>query len=379
MAKYRLGDIAPISQGTVPECDKYWLLNLDVVESNTGKVLEYVYVDPPQIGASTVSFDCSNVLYSKLRPYLNKVVLPDRAGYATSEMLPLKPDEKIVTREYLTYFLRSPHFVGYINGKTSGAKMPRANTADLKDVEMECPSIETQNSITAQFQAIESIISKRNQQLASLDDLIKARFVEMFGTIHDNKFGYEIRTIQDVCEPIKDGTHQTPEYTEDTENGFKFLSSKDVTSGKIDWDHLKYIPDHLHEALYARIAPRKGDLLLAKNGTTGIAAIVDRDEVFDIYVSLALLRPNGVDSTYLWGAVNAQETKEQFDASLKGIGVPNLHLGEIKKTKIIVPPIGKQLEFSVFVEQVDKTKSAVQKALDEAQTLFDSLMQQYFK
>ena len=154
MAKYRLGDIAPISQGTVPECDKYWLLNLDVVESNSGKVLEYVYVDLSQIGASTVSFDRSNVLYSKLRPYLNKVVLPDRAGYATSEMLPLKPDEKIVTREYLTYFLRSPHFVGYINGKTSGAKMPRANTAGLKDVEIECPSLEIQNNITTQFQAI---------------------------------------------------------------------------------------------------------------------------------------------------------------------------------------------------------------------------------
>ena len=134
----------------------------------------------------------------------------------------------------------------------------------------------------------------------------------------------------------------------------------------------------MHDELYSRIAPRKGDLLLAKNGTTGIAAIVDTDDIFDIYVSLALLRPVSINSTYLWGAVNSKETKEQFDTSLKGVGVPNLHLGEIKKTKIIVPPLEKQEVFSAFVAQVDKSKAAVRRSLDENQKLFDSLMQQYF-
>ena len=200
----------------------------------------------------------------------------------------------------------------------------------------------------------------------------------MFGTIDNNPFGFPIVCLQDVCEQIKDGTHQTPEYTEDTINGFKFLSSKDVTSGKIDWHHLKYIPKALHEELYARIAPRKGDILLAKNGTTGIAAIVDTDDVFDIYVSLALLRPISVHPVYLWAAINSVETKRQFDASLKGIGVPNLHLGEIKKAKVLMPPKEMQNKFASFVSQVDKSKVAVQKALDEAQVLFDSLMQQYF-
>ena len=172
MAKYRLGDIAPVCQGMVADSNQCWLLNLDVVESNTGKILEYVYVDHSQIGASTVSFDKMNVLYSKLRPYLNKVVLPDRAGYATSEMLPLRPNEQVITREYLTYFLRSPHFVKYINGKTSGAKMPRANIADLKAVEIECPSIMAQNRITTQFDLITRVIEKRQKELSTFDNLI---------------------------------------------------------------------------------------------------------------------------------------------------------------------------------------------------------------
>lgn len=378
MAKYKLGDIAPIQQGSVPESESYWLLNLDMVESNTGHIYERLYVPFDKIGTSTIAFDTNNVLYSKLRPYLNKVVIPDCPGYATSEMLPLKPNKNYITREYLTYFLRSPKFVAYINEKTSGAKMPRANSSDLKSVEIECPTLENQRHITSEFDRIISIVRLRQQQLQKLDELVKARFIELFGTIHDNRFGFGVVTLQDVSAPIKDGTHQTPTYTTDVENGYKFLSSKDVTTGKVDWSHLKYIPEELHRELYARISPRRGDILRAKNGTTGIAAIVDRDEVFDIYVSLALIRPHGVDPTYLWAAINAAETKQQFDASLKGIGVPNLHLGEIKKARIILPPMELQEQFATFVEQTDKSKVAVQKALDEAQLLFDSLMQKYF-
>ena len=114
MAKYKLGDIAPIKQGVAPDEFPCWLLNLDMVESNTGRIIEYLYAQRDEIGSSTVAFDTNNVLYSKLRPYLNKVVLPDRSGYATSEMLPLMPDKAKITREYLTCFLRSPRFVGYI-------------------------------------------------------------------------------------------------------------------------------------------------------------------------------------------------------------------------------------------------------------------------
>ncbi len=276
--------------------------------------------------------------------------------------------------DYLCYALMFYDTSGLVNGATR----QKLTQAAMRQMTIPLNSIEDQRMIVRKIKAVEQIKKHRKEQIDALDDLIKARFVEMFGTIRNNVYNYDIKTIQDVCEQIKDGTHQTPRYTEDTINGFKFLSSKDVTTGKIDWTKIKYIPEDLHNELYSRIAPKKGDLLLAKNGTTGVAAIVDVDEVFDIYVSLALLRPIDVDSVYLWGAVNSTETKEQFDSSLKGIGVPNLHLGEIKKTKIIVPPKDKQLEFATFVVQVDKSKVAVQKALDEAQLLFDSLMQKYF-
>jgi len=144
--------------------------------------------------------------------------------------------------------------------------------------------------------------------------------------------------LEDVCGIITDGTHQTPVYCE-MSKGYPFLSSKNVTTGKIDWENIKYIPKELHDELYKRLAPRLDDILLAKNGTTGIAALVDRECIFDIYVSLALLRPSqSVVPSYLLCAINSPFAKRQFDASLKGIGVPNLHLKEIRNTIIPLPP-----------------------------------------
>lgn len=152
MKEYTLEDIAPIKQGECPKNDHIWLLNLDMIESDTGDIVGYEYVDFDKIGNSTVSFDTTNVLYSKLRPYLNKVVIPNRPGYATSEIVVLKPNPEIITREYLAYFLRSSHFVKYINSKTTGAKMPRANIKVLKQAKVLCPNLDTQNQIVKTLQ-----------------------------------------------------------------------------------------------------------------------------------------------------------------------------------------------------------------------------------
>ena len=129
-------------------------------------------------------------------------------------------------------------------------------------------------------------------------------------------------------------------------------------SQTIDWTNIKYIPAELHEKLYATIKPQRNDILMSKNGVNyGVAAVNDTDEVFDIYVSLALLRPRDViDPVFLRCVINNPETKRQFDSSIKGIGVPNLHLGEIKKTKILLPPKELQKVFVAFVKQLDKSK-----------------------
>ena len=290
----------------------------------------------------------------------------------------LTPDRSKVSLEFIYWLLKGKN--EELNSKGTGSTFKAISRKVLEETMVPVIDFDKQHEYAEILEKIYSVIQMRKEELSALDDLIKARFVEMFGTLQDNRNGYDIVTIEEVCSMIKDGTHQTPTYTEDTENGYKFLSSKDVMTQKIDWTDIKYIPADLHEKLYATIQPQRNDILMSKNGVNyGVAAINDTDEVFDIYVSLALLRPTEViNPVYFRCVINNPDTKRQFDGSIKGIGVPNLHLGEIKKTKILLPPMELQEEYVLFVHQVDKSKVAVQKALDETQLLFDSLMQQYF-
>ena len=169
-------------------------------------------------------------------------------------------------------------------------------------------------------------------------------------TIGEDEIPFEIPStwkwvrLSDICEiPITDGTHQTPTYSTKDE-GVPFISSKDVTTKVINWNNIKYITKDLHKELYKRIAPQKNDILLAKNGTTGVAALVEDDKVFDIYVTLAVLRPtrNLMYPKYLLNVVNSPVCKEQFDEHLIGIGLPNLHLNVIKEVMIPLPPFEEQ-------------------------------------
>ena len=166
--------------------------------------------------------------------------------------------------------------------------------------------------------------------------------------------GWEWTRLQNISSILTDGTHKTPQYSD---NGYIFLSSKNVTTGKIDWKNVMYIPEELHEELYNRLAPKQGDILLAKNGTTGVAAIVDSDVVFDIYVSLALIRIAGrlINSEYILNVICSSYVQEYFNKSLKGIGVPNLHLEHIRKTLIPIPPYTEQQRITKITERVSKS------------------------
>lgn len=376
MAKYKLGDIAPIQQGIVPKSNTYWLLNLDMVESNTGNILEYLYVPLDNIGVSTISFDMNNILYSKLRPYLNKVVIPDRPGYATSEMLPLKPNKDYITREYLTYFLRSPRFVAYINEKTSGAKMPRANSSDLKSIEIECPSLEKQRHITNEFDRIVSIIRLRQQQLQKLDELVKAWFIELFGDLKSNPNNWNTKTLDELTDLITDGEHATPRRTD---NGIYLLSARNILNHSIRVDDVDYIDQEEYSRIANRITPREGDVLISCSGTVGRCCSVPAGLKFQMVRSVALLRfKESINPVFAEYMITSDYLQEQINSSKTASSQANLFQGKIRALKGYAPPIELQNEFVSFVEQIYKAKAVIQKALDEAQLLFDSLMQQYF-
>lgn len=376
MAKHKLCDIAPIIQGDVPQADQYWLLNLDMVESNTGRIIDYLYCSENDVGNSTVKFDTRNVLYSKLRPYLNKVVLPQKPGYATSEMLPLCPDQSIITREYLTYYLRSPSFVSFIKDKTSGAKMPRANSADLKSYILDCPSINEQQIVTHQLDSLVSIIEKRTLEVQKLDDLIKARFVEMFGDMVINPNDWSKYKLGEVCD-VRDGTHDSPQYYIE---GYPLVTSKNVTAGRIDLTDCNLICEEDYRKINQRSKVDLGDILMPMIGTVGNPVIVNVEPDFAIK-NVALIKFKK-ESLVLNSFVKVVLESDYFDnaviSKIRGGTQKFISLGDIRNLEICLPPLNKQEQFEEFLEQVDKSKSVVQKSLDEAQLLFVSLMQQYF-
>ena len=175
--------------------------------------------------------------------------------------------------------------------------------------------------------------------------------------------------LKSLCSLITDGTHQTPEYSE---SGYVFLSSTNVTSGKIDWSNVKYIPEQLHSELYERLSPQFGDILLAKNGTIGCAAIVDRHDIFDIYVSLALLRPfrSAINEKFLHRIIGAPAIQNFFAGEKKGIGLYNLHLENIRQTPIPLPPLAEQKRIVVQIESLLKCVDEIDK---ESETLEKSI------
>lgn len=379
MAKYKLGDIAPIQQGSVPESESYWLLNLDMVESNTGHIYERLYVPFNKIGTSTIAFDTNNVLYSKLRPYLNKVVIPDCPGYATSEMLPLKPNKNYITREYLTYFLRSPKFVAYINEKTSGAKMPRANSSDLKSVEIECPTLENQRHITSEFDRIISIVRLRQQQLQKLDELVKARFVEMFGDPVQNSLKWVTKSLLEMgyC---KNGVNF---HSGDSGIEIHCLGVGDFKDYSVV-DGTDYLPTiSLSEEPPEESMLQDGDIVFVRsNGNkalVGRCLVVYPHNTPTTYSGFCIryrLTSDEVNTSYLLRVLKADSMRKKMIG--RGANIQNLNQKTLATLNIPIPPMELQEQFAEFVNQTDKSKIAVQKALDEAQLLFDSLMQKYF-
>lgn len=364
--KVRVGDLTKIRTG-----------KLDAnASSETGEYPFFTCSKEP-LKISTYSYDCECVLVTGNGDLNVKYYNGKFDAYQRTYIIEDNSSGKICML-YLYYYMES--YIEELRKQSIGGVIKYIKLGNLTDALIELPSVYEQKAIVEILGKIKNIINKHNKEISNLDELIKARFVEMFGTLSDNENGFDVVIIDDVCSLIKDGTHQTPQYIEDKEEGYKFLSSKDVMSQKIDWSKIKYIPADLHEKLYATLKPQRNDILMSKNGVNyGVAAINDTDEVFDIYVSLALLRPKEmIDPIFFRCVINNPETKRQFDSSIKGVGVPNLHLSEIKKTKIFLPPMKLQKEFVNFVKQVDKSKFEVQKSLEKTQQLYDSLMQKYF-
>ena len=166
----KLGDIMLKGNINIPSSEKYWNLNLDVIEPGTGKIIKKIIVDVDEIGSSTYPFNNNMVLYSKLRPYLNKVVIPDGYGMATTELVPLIPNDKQLKKIFLAELLRSESFVRYANTLSSGARMPRMPMNEFRKFRCIVPSLKLQEDFCNIVKQTDKLKEDMEASLKELED-----------------------------------------------------------------------------------------------------------------------------------------------------------------------------------------------------------------
>lgn len=153
----------------------YWLLNLDIIEKNTGRIINYLYVKADEIGNSVYKIGPGQVLFSKLRPNLNKVVIANHSGFCTSELLPLNPKNGILNSIFLSYLLRLPTCVSIFSGKVAGAKMPRVDLKVFRNFPLILPPISLQNEFAEIIEAIEEQKRLIESSISDLETLLASR------------------------------------------------------------------------------------------------------------------------------------------------------------------------------------------------------------
>ena len=244
--------------------------------------------------------------------------------------------------------------------------------------EIPLPPLATQQKIAAILDAADELKQKDKALVAKYDELTQALFLDMFGDPVTNPKGCKIVELNDITTKITDGVHAKPIYTE---TGIPFISVKDITTGILKFEKCKYISKEAHEKYFKRCNPEYLDILYTKVGATyGRPAIVDVKNEFSLYVSVALLKPKKeiVNPYFLLEVMANPVIKRQADRSIKGIGVPDLHLNMIKKFLLPLPSMEEQLIFADRVKAIEEQKNIAQASALKSEELFNSLLQKAF-
>lgn len=286
-------------------------------------------------------------------------------------------NDGLVIPKYLEMVLRSPKSIEFYRSKLTGTVNRRGHMsdADFLSMDIPLPDRDTQSKILKTMKQTTSVLYSRQQQLAKLDELIKARFVEMFG---DKNYHYEslINLILDgtslsygIVQPGNDGT-----------GDMGVLRPVDIVDGKLTMSSIKYIDRSIGEG-FKKTELDGDELLITVRGTTGITALTDgRFAGMNVTRGIAVIRYNRkkINPLYLNAYFNTDESQRYIQEHTRGATLQQINLSDLRIQRIMLPPLSLQNQFAAFVAEVDKSKVEVQKALDQTQLLFDSLMQQYF-
>lgn len=284
--------------------------------------------------------------------------------------------EKIYN-EYLYFFLKSK--TDYLNSLGRGATFKEISKTIVENIEVPLPDINQQKGIAEKFKKLEELISLRKQQLVKLDELTKARFVEMFGTYPKNENGFPVTVISDVADVSVGVVIKPAQYYVEKEVGVKAFRSLNIGPMYIkDNDWVYFSSDGNAKNRKSKL--HENDLLIVRSGAPGVSCVVTKEYEGCNAIDVIIAHPNlsKVNPWYLCAYTNYPHGKKQIDEGTGGAAQQHFNVGKYSKVKIMIPPLSLQNDFAAFVERVDQQKQAVQQSLEKLKLMKKALMQEYF-
>lgn len=352
--KVKLGDIFEIGSGGTPSKAHPEYYGGEIPWVKTGDLKsKYLYEAEDFItndglkNSSAKMYEPDTVLIAMYGATIGATSILKMFACTNQACAAFRKNDKVIP-EFLYYFLKSRK-ERFIKDGVGGAQ-PNISAGYLKKVEIELPPLEEQQVIVNILDKASSIILGKKYEIQLLDELVKARFVEMFG---DEK--NELIRLGDVCIKITDGTHKTPKYLD---RGITFISAKNIVNGELNFSDVKYISEDEYMEIQKRCQTELNDILLSKSGSLGEPVIVKSEERLGLFESLAIIKydRNKLLPEFLCEQLKTEKIQRQFRTGTKGVAVKHLHLGVIADIGIIVPPIELQNQFADFVRAIDKSK-----------------------
>ena len=334
-----------------------------------------------EIGSSKVTVEEGDVLICKINPRINRVWVVKH----TTEYPLLASSEWIVVRNrnmnpsYLRWYFMSPNFRMLLTSQVTGigGSLTRAQPKLVATYPVPIVEREEQDRVATILELVEGLIQKNSDRLKLLDDLVKSRFVELFGDPGSNPHGYEKVSLSELAD-IKIGPFGSLLHKEDyIEGGHPLLNPSHIIDGKVAPDDKLSISDEKYEELSA-YQLRVGDVVMGRRGEMGRCAVVPHEGFLCGTGSIMIRTKGEVTADYLQKIISFPSFKKTIEDMAVGQTMPNLNVPIVSAFQIIKPPIEVQSKYYTFVAQVDKSKFAIQQSLQELETLKKSLMQQYF-
>ena len=348
---------------------------LDANASSENGVYPFFTCAAEPLKIDSYSYDCECTLVAGNGDLNVKYYNGKFDAYQRTYIIESKDKSKL-TVPYLYYFLES--YIETLRNQSIGGIIKYIKLGNLTNAPIPVLSIEEQNKIVKTLDKAKSIITHRRTQLEKLDLLVKARFVEMFGDCVSNNMNWKVSSLESVCDKIYGGGTPSKSHIEYYENGdIPWVSSKDMKYNIITDSQI-----HINELgvrnSTVKMIPVNSVIMVIRSGILKHTLPIAVNAVpITINQDLKAFIPNNlVLSIFL--AIQFKMLEKDILSGVRAVTADNIEFNSLKQRNVIVPPLNLQTQFAAFVEQIDKSKVAVQKALDEAQLLFDSLMQEYF-